>query len=208
MPISVIIITVLVCYFLGNHNGAICVSHMLHDDVRDHGSGNAGLTNFIRNYGNSRALLVIAIDVLKAVLACWLGAVLCAPYGYALEGKVLAGVAVMVGHDFPALLGFRGGKGILSGWFIAWMIDWRVGLLIGIVFFTVYLLTQYVSLGSVLAAITFAIGFIVFHHDNPSVMIGGVFMGALTVFMHRGNIARLLKGQERKTNLFQKGKSK
>ena len=124
MPISVIIITVLVCYFLGNHNGAICVSHMLHDDVRDHGSGNAGLTNFIRNYGNSRALLVILIDVLKAVLACWLGAILCMPYGYSLEGRVLAGVAVMVGHDFPALLGFRGGKGILSGWFIAWMIDW------------------------------------------------------------------------------------
>ena len=206
MPISVIIITVLVCYFLGNHNGAICVSHMLHDDVRDHGSGNAGLTNFIRNYGNSRALLVIAIDVLKAVLACWLGAVLCAPYGYALEGKVLAGVAVMVGHDFPALLGFRGGKGILSGWFIAFMVDWRIGALIGIVFFTVYLLTQYVSLGSVLAAITFAIGFIVFHHDNISVMVGGVLMGALTVFMHRGNIVRLVKGQERKTNLFQKGK--
>ena len=109
MPISVIIVTVLVCYFLGNHNGAICVSHMLHDDVRDHGSGNAGLTNFIRNYGNSRAALVILIDVLKAVLACWLGGLLCAPYGYALEGKVLAGVAVMVGHDFPALLGFRGG---------------------------------------------------------------------------------------------------
>ena len=135
MPISVIIVTVLVCYFLGNHNGAICVSHMLHDDVRDHGSGNAGLTNFIRNYGNSRALLVIAIDVLKAVLACWLGGILLAPYGYALEGKVLAGVSVMIGHDFPALLGFRGGKGILSGWFIAWMIDWRVGLLIAIVFF-------------------------------------------------------------------------
>ena len=125
MPISVIVVTILVCYFLGNHNGAICVSHMLHDDVRDHGSGNAGLTNFIRNYGNSRALLVIAIDVLKAVLACWLGGILLAPYGYALEGKVLAGVCVMVGHDFPALLGFRGGKGILSGWFIAWMIDWR-----------------------------------------------------------------------------------
>ena len=83
MPVSVILVTILVCYFLGNHNGAICVSHMLHDDVRDHGSGNAGLTNFIRNYGNSRALLVILIDVLKAVLACWLGGILLAPYGYA-----------------------------------------------------------------------------------------------------------------------------
>jgi acyl-phosphate glycerol 3-phosphate acyltransferase len=111
---------------------------MLHDDVREHGSGNAGLTNFIRNYGASRSVLVILIDVLKAVFACWLGGEMFASYGHPLEGKVLAGVAVMVGHDFPALLNFRGGKGILSGWFIAWMIDWRVGLLIAVVFFVVF----------------------------------------------------------------------
>lgn len=206
MPISAIIVTVLVCYFLGNHNGAICVSHMLHDDVRDHGSGNAGLTNFIRNYGNSRALLVIAIDVLKAVLACWLGSILLAPYGYALEGKVLAGVAVMVGHDFPALLGFRGGKGILSGWFIAWMIDWRVGLLIAIVFFGIYFLTHLVSLGSVMAAATFAVGFAIFHWGNPFVVAGCVFMGVLTIFQHRANIVRLIKKQEKKVDLFKLGK--
>ncbi len=207
MPISSVIVTALVCYFLGNHNGAICVSAMLHDDVRQHGSGNAGLTNFIRSFGAGRALLVIAIDVGKAVLACLLGGLMLAPYGYALEGRVLGGVFVMLGHDFPALQGFRGGKGILSGWFIAWTVDWRIGALIGVVFFTAYLLTQYVSLGSVLAAITFAVGFVVFHHDNLWVMAGGVFMGLLTIFMHRGNIVRLVKGQERKTNLFQKGKS-
>ncbi len=207
MPISAVIVTALVCYFLGNHNGAICVSAMLHDDVRQHGSGNAGLTNFIRSFGAGRALLVIAIDVGKAVLACLLGGLMLAPYGYALEGRVLGGVFVMLGHDFPALQGFRGGKGILSGWFIAWTVDWRIGALIGVVFFTAYLLTQYVSLGSVLAAITFAVGFVVFHHDNLWVMAGGVFMGLLTIFMHRGNIVRLVKGQERKTNLFQKGKS-
>ena len=206
MPISVIIVTVLVCYFLGNHNGAICVSHMLHDDVRDHGSGNAGLTNFIRNYGNSRALLVILIDVLKAVLACWLGGLLCTPYGYALEGKVLAGVCVMIGHDFPALLGFRGGKGILSGWFIAWMIDWRVGLLIAIVFFGVYFPTHLVSLCSVLSAAAFGIGFTVFHWGNPSVIVGTCFMAALTIFQHRANIVRLVKKQEKKVNLFKLGK--
>jgi len=199
-----IIITALVCYFLGNHNGAICVSLMLGDDVRSHGSGNAGLTNFIRNFGANRAFLVIAIDVLKAVLACLLGGLMFPEY--AVAGRTLGGVAVMLGHDFPALQGFRGGKGILSGWFIAFTIDWRIGALIGIVFFTAYLLTQYVSLGSVLAAVTFCISFIVFHHNNLPVMIGGVFMGLLTVFMHRSNIVRLVKGQERKTNLFQKGK--
>ncbi|MBQ3194421.1 MAG: glycerol-3-phosphate acyltransferase [Oscillospiraceae bacterium] len=208
MPISAILITALTCYFLGNHNGAICVSHMLHDDVRDHGSGNAGLTNFIRNYGASRSVLVILIDVLKAVLACWLGKIVFAPYGYELEGAVLAGVCVMVGHDFPALMGFRGGKGILSGWFIAWMIDWRIGLMIAVVFFGAYLLTQYVSLGSILAAVTFGIGFAIFHHGNLPVMLGGIFMAALTVFQHRGNLIRLLKGQERKTNLLGKGNKK
>lgn len=200
-----IFITALVCYFLGNHNGAISVSAMLGDDVRSHGSGNAGLTNFIRNYGAGRSLLVIAIDVGKAVLACLLAGLVFEPYGLELEGRTLGGLAVMLGHDFPALQGFRGGKGILSGWFIAFCIDWRVGLLIGIVFFATYLLTQYVSLGSVLAAFTFVIGFVIFQHDNLWVMLGGILMGGLAVFMHRGNILRLVKGDERKTDLFRKG---
>lgn len=201
-----IVVTALACYFLGNHNGAISVSLMLGDDVRNHGSGNAGLTNFIRNYGGGQALLVIVIDVAKAVLACLLGRIVFAPYGFALEGTVLGGLCVMLGHDFPALQGFRGGKGILSGWFIAFTIDWRIGVAIAVVFFTAYFLTHYVSLGSVLASLTFCVCFVVFHHDNLLVMLGGVIMGLLAVFMHRGNIRRLLKGQESKTNLFQLGK--
>ena len=199
-----ILITALSCYFLGNHNGAICVSHMLHDDVREHGSGNAGLTNFIRNYGASRSILVILIDVLKAVLACLLGGLMFPEYEIA--GKVLGGVCVMLGHDFPALAGFRGGKGILSGWFIAWVIDWRVGLLIAIVFFAAYLTTQYVSLGSVLSAAAFGIGFVVLHPYDILVVIGTVFMSLLTIYQHRENIVRLIKGTERKTNLLSKGK--
>ena len=199
-----ILVTALACYFLGNHNGAICVSHMLHDDVREHGSGNAGLTNFIRNYGASRSILVILIDVLKAVLACLLGGLMFPEY--AIAGRTLGGVCVMLGHDFPALLGFRGGKGILSGWFIAFMIDWRVGAMIAVVFFGAYLLTQYVSLGSVLAAATFGIGFWIFHPHDILVVAGTTFMSLLTIFQHRENIARLVKGTERKTNLLSKGK--
>ncbi len=205
MFVYTLIVTALVCYFLGNHNGAICVSAMLHDDVRSHGSGNAGLTNFIRSYGTGRALLVILIDVGKAVLACLIAGIALAPFGYELEGRVLGGVCVMLGHDFPALQGFRGGKGILSGWFIAWMVDWRIGAMIFLVFALVYGLTRYVSLASVLAAVTFGLGFGLFHWNNTLVLIGGVFMSLLTIFMHRGNISRLLKGQERKTNLFAKG---
>lgn len=201
-----ILVTVLAAYLLGNLNGAVCISALMHDDVRSHGSGNAGLTNFIRNYGAGRSLLVILIDAGKAVVACLVGGLILKPYGMELEGRTLAGVAVMLGHDFPALLGFKGGKGILSGWFIAWSVDWRVGLAIGIVFFTIYLLTKYVSLGSVLAAATFGIAFTVFHYDNIVVMLSGIFMGLLTIYMHRGNIVRLCKGEERKTDLFAKGK--
>ncbi len=203
-----IIVTVLTGYFLGNHNGAVCISRLLNDDVRSHGSGNAGLTNFIRNYGTSKALLVIAIDGGKAILACLVGRLILGSLGFSLEGTVLGGISVMLGHDFPALLGFRGGKGILSGFFIALMIDWRIGLLILAVFALVYLCTRYVSLASVLAAAVFCVSFVIFYHNNLFAMTGGVFMGLLTIFMHRGNISRLLKGQERKTNLFGKGNSK
>lgn len=198
-----ILVTALACYFLGNHNGAICVSAMLHDDVRSHGSGNAGLTNFIRNYGASRSLLVILIDVLKAILACLLGGLMFPEY--AIAGRTLGGVCVMLGHDFPALLGFRGGKGILSGLFVAVSVDWRIALIILAVFALAYLTTNYVSLGSVLAAVAFGIGFLILHNDAPLVMWGGVIMSTLTVFMHRSNIVRLLKGEERKTDLFKKG---
>ena len=201
------VVSALVSYLLGNLNGAVCISALIHDDVRTHGSGNAGLTNFIRNYGNARALYVVAIDAGKAFLACLAAGLMLEPYGLGLEGRVLGGVCVMLGHDFPALLGFKGGKGILSGWFIAWAIDWRIGLLIAVVFFGAYLLTRYVSLGSVLAAVTFGIGFALLHAGNWGVMLGGIFMGALTLFMHRVNIVRLLKGQEKKTHLFRANKN-
>jgi glycerol-3-phosphate acyltransferase PlsY len=131
-----------------------------------------------------------------------------APYGYGLEGRMLGGVCVMLGHDFPALQGFRGGKGILSGWFVAFMIDWRIGLMIGIVFFVAYFLTKYVSLGSLLAAVTFGVGFILFYYDNLLVCLGGIFLSVLTVFMHRGNLVRLVRGEERKTDLFKRGSKK
>ena len=197
-----IVIAALVSYLLGNLNGAVCVSALMHDDVRTHGSGNAGLTNFIRNYGTARALYVVAIDAGKAFLACLAAGLMLDAYGIGREGMVLGGVFVMLGHDFPALLGFRGGKGILSGWFIAWAIDWRIGLLIGVVFFGVYFLTKYVSLGSVLAAVAFGVGFLIFHWGEPLILAGGAFMSLLTVFMHRGNILRLIRGEERKTDLF------
>jgi len=199
-------ITVLMGYLLGNLNGAVCVSKFLHDDVRTHGSGNAGLTNFIRNYGASRALSVIIIDAGKAVAACLAGGFLLKNHLGFQAGAAIGGAAVMLGHVFPAFLGFRGGKGILSGLFIAITVDWRIALIILAVFAVAYFATQYVSLGSVLAAITFGVGFAVLHWGSPVVAGCGVFMGVLATFMHRQNIVRLFKGEERKTNLFKKDK--
>lgn len=202
-----IVIGVLTGYLLGNLNGAVSISTLMKDDVRSHGSGNAGLTNFIRNYGNTKALYVVAVDAIKAILSCLLTGLLLKPYEMYLEGVMIGGAAVMAGHVFPVLLGFRGGKGILSGLFIAAVADWRIALGIAVIFFAVYFITRYVSLSSILAAVGFGIGFCVLHHDNTVVMILGLVMPVLTIFMHRSNIARLLSGKETKTDLFKKDKS-
>ncbi len=204
-----IIVTVLVGYLLGNLNGAVCMSNLIaHEDVRTHGSGNAGLTNFARNYGGISSLAVVLIDGGKAALACLAGGLIMGQYVGWLAGMAIGGAAVMLGHDFPALLGFKGGKGILSGCIIAFVLDWRIGLIILGVFLVLYVLTGYVSLGSVFGSLTFGVCFVLMHGDNNIVMICGAAMGALAVFMHRGNIVRLIRGEERKTNLFKKGSKK
>ena len=193
-----VLVTILTGYLLGNLNGAVSVSQMLNDDVRHHGSGNAGLTNFIRSYGTGSSLFVIFVDAIKAVLACLVGQLALQSYGYGQEGAILGGVAVSLGHDFPALLGFKGGKGILCGLAIAAVVDYRCALVILAVFVVLVVLTRYVSLGSVIAALTFSGFFAVMYYDRLVIMICGVFIGLMAVFMHRGNIVRLLKGTERK----------
>ena len=200
------IIAALIGYLLGNLNGAVCVSKLMGDDVRSHGSGNAGLTNFIRSYGGGSSFLVILIDAGKAILACVIGGLIFKEAADFQTGAAVGGAGVILGHALPAFLKFRGGKGILSGLFVAVVVDWRVALMILAVFAIAYFITWYVSLGSVLAAATFAIGFACLHYDNLTILICGIFMGALAIFMHRQNIVRLVKGQERKTNLFKKDK--
>ena len=202
-----ILVTVLAGYYLGNINGAVCVSALLKDDVRTKGSGNAGLTNFVRNYGWGYASLVVIIDVSKAVLSCLLGKLMLEPYGYAMEGTVIGAITVSLGHDFPAFLGFRGGKGILCGITVAFALDWRCAVIIFAVFAVTFLSTGYVSLGSILGALTFSITFVYFYWGDFFVMIGGAFIGLLAVAMHHGNISRLLHGTERKSRLFGKKKA-
>lgn len=202
-----ILITALVGYCLGNINGAVCVSALLKDDVRTHGSGNAGLTNFVRNYGWGYAVLVVIIDVSKAVLACIIGKLMLEAYGYPMEGTMIGAIAVSLGHDFPAFLGFRGGKGILCGISVAFALDWRCALIILGTFLVFFLATGYVSLGSVMGALAFVVSFVMFYQSNLFVAIGGAFVGLLAVAMHHANIVRLFHGTERKVHLFGKKKS-
>ena len=198
-----IVVALLAAYMLGNLNGAVCMSMLKHDDVRSHGSGNAGLTNYIRNFGRASALLVVAIDMGKAVLACEIGRLIMTPYGLTEEGTALGALGVLLGHIFPALLGFKGGKGILSGVTVALMLDWRIGLFVFGIFLAAYMITHYVSLGSVLSAGSFGPIYWLLNPDAGIFPIAvGCFLSALIVWMHRANIKRLLKGEERKTTLF------
>lgn len=146
-------LTLLVSYLLGCFNGSVMTSHfIIRDDVRQHGSGNAGLTNFYRTYGARYALCVIICDMGKTVLACLIG-------GYLMHwvvgdwtlGLLIAGIGCELGHMFPVFFGLRGGKGILSGGVLVLLLDWRVALIAWGLFAVLWLTTRYVSLGSIAA---------------------------------------------------------
>ena len=204
-----VILGFVIAYLLGNLNGAIVISRLIaHEDVRTKGSGNAGLTNFTRNYGSATAIFVILIDVGKAAAACLIGGLLLKQYGLYQEGVALGGLGVILGHDFPALLGFKGGKGILSGVTVGLMMDWRLGILVFAIFLAAYLTTKYVSLGSILSAGSYGFFYAWANPERLFPILVGFFLSVLIVWMHRDNIRRLIKGEERKTNLFGKGKAK
>ena len=202
---TAIVLTALFSYLLGNLNGAILLSRLVEkDDVRRHGSGNAGFTNFFRNYGKATSLLVILIDGAKTALSCLLGAFLLGKYGLGTEGMLLGGLCATLGHDFPAFLGFQGGKGIVCGFMTALVTDWRIGLILLALFALTYFSTKYVSLASLLCAVGFLVLFPLFYPGKIWVTVLAAVMAVLAIFLHRENLKRLLKGQERKTDFFRK----
>lgn len=201
-----IVICVIACYLLGSVNGAIIVSKArMHEDVRQKGSGNAGLTNFLRSYGGWLTLLVVVIDMGKVVAGC-----LFAQY-FLKEidppvARMIAGVAVQVGHIFPVFFGFHGGKGVLCTGTLAIVMNWKIACIAFALFLITFFATRYVSLGSFVGVVSFAIMLILQYHDNLWVCLLMAAMVVLVFFMHRGNIKRLLHGQERKT-YFHKAKN-
>ncbi|MBR6424358.1 MAG: glycerol-3-phosphate 1-O-acyltransferase PlsY [Oscillospiraceae bacterium] len=196
-----ILLVVVIGYLLGGCNGAILVSKLfLHEDVRSHGSGNAGLTNFFRSYGGKLTFLVILVDVAKAVLACLVGAWLLGTDA----GKMLGGLSATLGHEFPVFYGFRGGKGILCGVSVAAAMDWRIALIL-IVFFGILVgATRYVSLGSVLSACIYPFLYLIFFWGDWWVFVLSAVLAISAIVMHRGNIQRLLQGTERKLSFRKK----
>ena len=201
--LGMLLLVTAACYLLGCFNGAVIVSkYILRDDVRNHGSGNAGLTNFYRTFGGPLTAVVILTDVLKAVIAVLLGSWL---LGFIdpLFGKYWAGVFCLLGHMFPCMFHFKGGKGILSGGTIAIMIDWRIALVVWGGFLLLTILTRYVSLGSLWAGASFP--FVTWYcYPDPVIVVLGFACGGLVVWQHRANIKRLLSGTENKFSLHRK----
>jgi glycerol-3-phosphate acyltransferase PlsY len=204
-----LIVTALLSYFLGNCNGAILISKIfLHDDVRKHGSGNGGLTNFQRTYGgNKLTLMVIATDMLKMVAAValsWAIFTVVMPLEKPpLFVKYWAGMFCVLGHVFPCTLHFHGGKGILAGGTLALLVDWRVAVFAWGFFFLGVVLTRWVSLGSILAATAFGVSSAIFH-PTPSIAVPALLAAGLIDWKHRANLLRLLRGQEPKLSLRKK----
>ena len=194
------LLVMLLSYFFGCFNGSFMVSHfIIRDDVRKHGSGNAGLTNFYRTYGAKYALLVIACDMGKTVAACLLGSFFFRCLGWdGTLGTLLAGLGCELGHIFPVFYGFRGGKGILSGGTLVLLLNWRVALIAWGLFALLWLTTRYVSLGSITAAVSMPVStwFLCGHNGLYTSLT--VIIAALVLWCHRENIQRLLRGQERK----------
>lgn len=187
-------------YFCGCFNGAVIVSkYILRDDIRTHGSGNAGLTNFYRTYGARYALCVIVCDMGKTVLACLIG-------GYLMHwvvgdwtlGLLIAGIGCELGHMFPVFFGLRGGKGILSGGVLVLLLDWRVALIAWGLFAVLWLTTRYVSLGSIAATASMPVSVFLLMGHNWLYTALSAAVAALVIWCHRGNIQRLLSGTEKK----------
>ena len=209
----------IICIVLGYFFGLIEMGYILgkikNIDIRDFGSGNSGTTNTMRVLGKKAGLITFFVDALKAVF--------CGLLVYALFHKscenimfvllLYSGFGVILGHNFPFYLGFKGGKGIACTTGVILAFHWQMAPLCVGLFIVVVLLTQYVSLGSILLVSVFFIELLLFGQTGhlpvadtylPEIyVLGGIFT-LMAIWRHRANIKRLLSGTENKLNLFKK----
>ncbi len=207
-----------VSYLLGSVSFAVIFSRLFAKrDVRDSGSGNAGMTNVLRTVGKLPAVLTLVGDLLKAVAAIYLSRWLFSALPFIEAERVgmyIGGIFVVIGHIFPIFFGFRGGKGVLTCAGVFLVLDWQLCLVCIAIFIIIALSTGYVSLGSILSMgaapiLTLAVG-LTLRADillTRTVIWQAVFVSVIagiSIFMHRENIKRLLSGTE---NCFKKKKT-
>ena len=197
---------VVLSYLLGSFNFAIIVSkYIKHDDIRTHGSGNAGITNYARTFGGKSTLLVMLGDMGKCVLA-----ILAARFLLGDLAKFLAGFFVMLGHSFPLYFGFRGGKGVLTTCAMIITFDLRIAAIGLAIFAAVLIVTRYVSLASLTAVWSVLPMVWIYYSEDPHAwwcILVYALTALLITFLHRGNIARLISGNETKFKFKRKNKS-
>lgn len=171
-------------------------------DVREYGSGSMGMTNVSRTVGARAGASVLIADVAKGVAAVALAWLIfdssSATFAW---GQVAGGCAAVIGHNWPVYIGFRGGRGVTTGFGALLVIAWPVGLISLAIFLVVVSLSRYVSLGSVLAALTMlvvVIPFVALDVEPFASLVYALIIAPVVIFRHRGNIQRLLTGTESK----------
>lgn len=189
------VVSIVVGYLLGCFQTSFIIGKTKkHIDIREHGSGNAGTTNAIRVFGWKFGLMTFIGDFLKAVLAVIVMRMLFADP----VAGLIAGLGVIIGHNWPVFLKFKGGKGIASTIGMLMAVEWRMGLIAILIMVLVIGITKLVSLGSLVMAVSIPIGLFMFSEGQMIYLVVGLLLMAFAFFRHRQNIDRLLKGTENK----------
>ena len=205
------IIFSIVAYLLGSIPSAVWVGKAWYNiDVREHGSKNAGATNTFRVLGKKPGIVVLSIDIIKGALATLLPVVvlnstLRIENEHVIQIQILAAIFAVIGHVFPLFAQFKGGKGVATSLGVIIGLQPLAALVCVVLFLIVFILFQFVSLGAIVAALSFplVIRFII-QEDSNWLFSFSILLSFLVIFAHRKNIGRLVKGEEAKMNLFKK----
>ncbi|MCL1819829.1 MAG: glycerol-3-phosphate 1-O-acyltransferase PlsY [Oscillospiraceae bacterium] len=193
-------IVAIVSYLLGSFNTAVVISRtILKDDIRGHGSGNAGATNALRVMGKKLAALVAAGDILKGVIAILFAGWLFYGSEQFYFARILAAAFAIIGHVYPVFFGFKGGKGVATTGAMVLMLDWRAFLICATIFILTVAVTRLSSLGSMLGVISVPFSFWFFNYDAVTITASAM-IALFVVFLHRENIKRLFKGTENRVS--------
>jgi glycerol-3-phosphate acyltransferase PlsY len=185
----------IIAYLLGNLSFAFILGKIImKKDVRNYGSGNSGATNAIRAFGAKIGVLAFIGDVLKGIIAVIIGRALGGEIG-----AYLAGAFVIIGHNWPILLHFKGGKGVAATVGAVLVISPMIALICFIIGLAIAFFTRMVSLGSIIGMALAPLAALIFIRPfNFKLLLFCIFVASMSIYRHRENIKRLLKGNENK----------